>query len=210
VTSRRLTLDDIADARAYERERDEFRSRVIALKRLRRVHLGPVVTMTFENRDTMRFQIQEMARAEKLYSDAEIQVELDAYNPLIPDVRQLCATLFVELTTDAELREWLPRLVGIERAPRFRLADGTLVDAVVDEQHASRLTRITVTAAVHYVRFDFTAGQVEVFGAGEVVLESTHPGYLESTPLASATVAELLHDLREGPAEAREVFTKRV
>ena len=82
---RRLALDDIADARAYERERAQFRDRVNALKKKRRVAVGPFVTLVFENRDTIRFQIQEMARVEKLYSDEAILHELDTYNPLIPD-----------------------------------------------------------------------------------------------------------------------------
>src|SRR5205085_11678087 len=79
----KLTLDDIADLRAYERERAEFRERVIALKKLRRVPVGSIVTLVFENLETVRFQIQEMARAERMLSDEQIQGELDFYNPLI-------------------------------------------------------------------------------------------------------------------------------
>ena len=94
----KLTLDDISDLRAYERERDEFRGQVIALKRRRRVALGDIVTLLFENRRTIRFQVQEMARAEKIISDEGIETELRVYNPLIPEPGQLCATLFIELT----------------------------------------------------------------------------------------------------------------
>jgi hypothetical protein len=159
------------------------------------VHIGPIVTMMFENRDTIRFQIQEMARVERLYSDEAIQVELDVYNPVIPDPGQLCATLFVELTTDEEMREWLPKLVGIENAPVFRLAGGAEVRAVVDEQHASQLTRDTVTAAVHYVHFRFTEPQIAAFASGPVVLAMDHPNYPEATEIASATISELLTDL---------------
>ena len=113
---RKLTLGDIADARAYERERDAFRQRVIELKRRRRVHVGTLVTFVFENRDTIRFQIQEMARAEKILSDEAIQHEIDTYNALIPDPGQLSATVFLELRSKMELLEWLPKLVGIERS----------------------------------------------------------------------------------------------
>ena len=81
----KLTLDDISDLRAYEREREEFRADVIALKKRRRVSIGPVTTFLFENRETIRFQIQEMARIEKLISDEAIEGELAAYNPLIPE-----------------------------------------------------------------------------------------------------------------------------
>ncbi len=117
----KLTLDDIADQRAYERERDAFRARIIELKKLRRIAIGPFVTIVFENRDTIRFQIQEMARAEKMSSDAAIQTELDVYNPLIPDPGSLAATLFIELTTKDDLVEWLPKLVGIERSVELRI-----------------------------------------------------------------------------------------
>jgi len=104
---RELTLDDIADLRAYEREREEFRVRVKELKRRRRVSVGPIVTLVFENRDTVRFQVQEMARAERIHTDEGIQTELDMYNPLIPGRGRLSATLFVELTSKEALTEWL-------------------------------------------------------------------------------------------------------
>ena len=118
-----LTLDDILDQRAYEREREAFRSEVIAVKKLRRVSIGPVITLTFESRMTMRFQIQEMARAERMSTDAQIQHELDVYNRLLPAPGELSATLFLELTDDMALRHWLPRLVGIEQACQLYLGD---------------------------------------------------------------------------------------
>ena len=194
TSSRKLTVADIADARAYERERDEFRTHVIELKRKRRVHVGTVVTLLFENRDTMRFQVQEMARAERILTDEGIQEELDVYNPMIPESGQLCATMFIELTSDDEMREWLPKLVGVEQAVQFRLANGDIVRCTVDPQHASQLTREHVTAAVHYVTFEFTPAQVAAFGEG-TLLEITHPAYLEAVDLAPATVAELRADL---------------
>ena len=110
-----LTLADVLDLRAYERVREDYRARVIARKRNRRVALGPIMTLVFECFDTVRFQVQEMARVEKIISDEAIQVELDIYNRLLPGERELSATLFIELTSDEALREWLPRLVGIER-----------------------------------------------------------------------------------------------
>ena len=110
---RKLTVDDITDLRAYERERAAFRSEIIELKRDRRIPLGDLMTVVFENRDTMRFQIQEMARAERMITDEEIALEVAVYNGLLPDDGQLSATLFLELTSDALLREWLPKLVGL-------------------------------------------------------------------------------------------------
>jgi len=194
----KLTIDDISDLRAYERERDDFRRDVIALKRRRRVPLGDVVTLLFENSQTIRFQIQEMARAEKLISDDAIETELRVYNPLIPEPGQLCATLFIELTSKDALMQWLPKLVGIEGAVGLRLSDGEVVRAVVDEEHGAMLTREQITASVHYVRWDMTPDQVERFAAGGVTLVADHPAYAAETPLADDTVAELAADLRSG------------
>lgn len=201
TTTRKLTLADIADARAYEREREATRARVIDLKRRRRVHLGTVVSLVFENRETVRYQIQEMARVERILTDEGIQEELDVYNPLVPEPGQLCATMFIELTTDEQMREWLPKLVGIERSLLFRLPGGDTVRCEVEAQHAAQLTREHVTAAVHYVQFRFTPEQVAAFGDG-VVLASDHPSYREEVELAPATIAELLGDLRAGDATA--------
>jgi hypothetical protein len=192
----KLTLDDIADLRAYERERDEFREHVIALKKRRRVGIGPVVTVVFENRDTIRFQIQEMARAERMLTDEAIQTELDIYNPLVPESGQLAMTLFIELTDKDGLMNWLPRLVGIERSLELRLADGTAVASTPEAAHAEPLTREETTASVHYVYFDLTPEQVEAFASGPVTLAVAHPNYDEATPLSEETRTELLTDLR--------------
>ena len=196
----KLTIDDISDLRAYERERDEFRARVIALKQRRRVHVGPVVTLLFENRDTIRFQIQEMARVEKLISDDAIGGELRAYNPLIPEPGALSATLFIELVNEGELREWLPRLVGIEASAQLRLGtgpDAVVVRCTADPDHEKLLTRDEITSAVHYVRWDLTPDQVDAFAAaGTVVLELDHPQYRYESELGADTRTELLTDLR--------------
>src|SRR5947209_3633374 len=122
----------------------------MALKQVRRIAVGPIVTVVFENRDTMRFQVQEMARDERMSTDEQIQTELDVYNPLIPDPGELTATLFLELDSKERLMEWLPKLVGIERSLRLRLSNGDTVAATPDEDHAAQLTRADITASVHY------------------------------------------------------------
>jgi hypothetical protein len=193
-----LTLDDISDQRAYEREREEFRRDVIQLKQRRRVAVGEFVTLLFENRLTIRFQIQEMARIEKLISDDAIETELRTYNPLIPEPGQLCATLFIELTSKDALMEWLPKLVDIERTVGLRLFDGEVVGAVVDEDHAKQLTRDEITASVHYVRWELSPAQIERFMAGPVTLVVDHPVYPHETALGDETLVELRHDLRRG------------
>jgi hypothetical protein len=116
---RKLTITDITDIRAYERERETFRAEIIAMKKRRRIQLGELMTIIFENTQTMRFQIQEMARVEKLFTDEQIQHEVETYNDLIPEVGELRATLFIELTNDDLLREWLPKLPGIQRHIAF-------------------------------------------------------------------------------------------
>ncbi len=194
TSSRKLTLADIADSRAYERERDSFRATVIELKQRRRLALGTVVTVLFENRDTMRFQIQEMARVEHINTDEAIQQELDIYNAVVPNPGQLCATLFIEITSDDAMREWLPKLVGIERSLVFLLPDGASVRSRPEAQHEAQLTRAHVTSAVHYLIFDFTPEQVAGFGAG-AVLAIDHPQYRERVELAPNTIAELRADL---------------
>jgi hypothetical protein len=201
VTPRPLTLGDIADQRAYERQRDSFRRTVIAHKKLRRVTVGPVVTLTFESRTTMRFQIQEMARAERMTTDEQIQHELDVYNRLLPGPGELSATLFLELTTEEELRTWLPRLVGIERSVVLDIGEGAgrrAVRSVPDQEHESQLTRVEVTSAVHYVRFRLTPDDMAAFVAGPVTLLVDHAEYPDGRPgvvLSDATRTELSQDL---------------
>ncbi len=191
-----LTLGDVLDLRAYERVREDYRARVIERKRFRRVGLGPVMTLVFECLDTVRFQVQEMARVEKIISDEAIQVELDIYNRLLPRVGELSATLFIELTSDAELREWLPKLVGIERAIGVAI-DGDVVASEPEAEHAAALTRDTVTPAVHYLRFRFSEAEVAAFAAAsEVALESLHPEYPARTVLSAEVRQELLGDLQ--------------
>jgi hypothetical protein len=199
--TRKLTVEDIADVRAYERERAEFRAHVIELKKARRIGIGPFVTVVFENRDTIRFQIQEMARAEKLSSDEAIQTELDVYNPLIPDPGTLAATLFIELTSKDELMEWLPKLVGIERAVELRIGAPSSPDEIVvaarpDEAHAKQLTRETITASVHYIHFELTPEQVDAFASRPVRVAVAHANYAEATELSEPSKTALLTDLR--------------
>ncbi len=196
-----LGLEDIADQRAYEREREEFRRQVIAAKKLRRIGIGPVVTLTFENRMTVRFQIQEMARAERMTTDEQIQHELDVYNRLLPSGGELSATLFIELADEASLRTWLPRLVGIERSCVLRVGegeDGFAVRSVPEQQHEAALTREEVTSAVHYVRFPVGSDRADALRAGPAVLAVEHDSYPEGgagSPLGDATRADLAADL---------------
>jgi hypothetical protein len=190
---RKLTIDDIADQRAYERERDEFRTRIIAMKKRRRIALGDLMAIVFENTDTMRFQIQEMARVERMRTDEQIEHEIETYNELIPNPGELSATLFIEINDTAKLYEWLPKLVGIQHSIFFRLSDGSVVASIPQDEE--RLTREETTTTVHYVKFDFTPEQVPLVGAGATQLVVEHPAYSVEVELNDDQRAELAADL---------------
>ena len=190
---RKLTVDDITDLRAYERERAEFRASIIALKQDRRIHLGELMTVVFENRETMRFQIQEMARAERMLTDEQIAMEVAVSNGLLPDDGELTATLFLELTSDALLREWLPKLVGLQHHVSLDVAGVAVPAREIDEE---RLTREDeTTSSVHYLRFAVTPEQRAAFTAGPVTLRIDHPEYRAETVLTEGSRRSLAADL---------------
>ncbi len=192
---RKLTVDDIVDHRAYERERGDFRAEIIATKKRRRIALGDFVTIVFENTDTMRFQVQEMARAERMLTDDAIADEVETYNDLIPDPGDLSGTLFIELTDDALLREWLPKLRDIEFAVRFDLGPRDAASKVVGvPRDEERLTRDDITSTVHYLRFAFDAEQRELLTRGPALLVVDHPEYQVAVELTDAQRAELVTD----------------
>jgi hypothetical protein len=190
---RKLTIDDIPELRAYNKDRDELRRRIIALKARRRFAVGPLVSLVFENTDTVRWQVAEMVRAERITTEDGVKTEVDIYNDMIPDAGELSATMFIELTSEEQLREWLPRLVGIHESVAFRLADGGEVRGV--DPDAARLTREEITPAVHFVKFAFTPREVDQFRAGPVRLVIDHPQYDHAIELSDEQRAELAADL---------------
>ena len=203
VATPSLGVGDIIDLRAYERVRDDYRRRIIELKRRRRVALGPIITVVFESLDTVRFQVQEMARAEHIVTDEGVQQELDVYNALLPRSGELSATMFIELTTERDLRHWLPRLVGVESALAFELGDpvADVVPSAPEASHAEALTRERVTPAVHYIRFRFPLeARARFAGHDRVALTVHHPEYDATTVLDPEVRAELAADL-EGRSE---------
>ncbi|MHB8262309.1 MAG: DUF3501 family protein [Acidimicrobiales bacterium] len=194
-----LVLSDIWDLREYERRRDQYRSWIIERKRSRRVAVGDFVTLVFENRDTVRFQIQEMVRAERMISDEQVQGELDIYNALIPAAGELSATLFLELVEEEALRDWLPKLAGIERSIELHLGgeDGNarVIPCFPEKAHEAMLTREDVTSTVHYIRFKLDEDDVELLRSGEGELVANHPYYKASSALSRQVVDGLLADL---------------
>ena len=189
---RKLTNADIKDLREYERERDAFRAEIISMKKKRRIGLGDLMTIVFENAATMRFQIQEMARAERMLRDEQIAHEIETYNELVPDDGELTATLFIEITDTDALREWLPRLTRIQNHIAIEVAGEFVPGEELDVERLTREDEITTT--VHYLKFTFTEAQVRTFAAGPCAIVVNHANYEARADLTEEQRAELLSD----------------
>ena len=190
-----ITRDSLLSLEAYAKARGEFRERVLAHKKARTVHLGEHVTLLFEDELTVRYQIQEMLRIEKVFEEAGILDELEAYNPLVPDGTNWKATMLIEYENPDERIEALGRLVGIERRVWVEVAGQPRVHAIADED-LPRETE-TKTAAVHFLRFELKPEMVSALrrGAG-LAMGVDHPQYEVVLPaVAGATRASLAADL---------------
>jgi hypothetical protein len=188
---RKLRVSDIKDLREYEREREEFRAEIIAVKKRRRIPLGDFMTIVFENAATMRFQIQEMARVERMLRDEQIAREVDTYNELIPADGELSGTLFIELDDQTALRYWLPRLVAIHEHVHVVVGDDRITGR---SANLDRLTRDDTTTTVHYLTFAFTPEQQRRFADGPVHLVVDHPEYDADVELTAEQREELVGD----------------
>jgi Protein of unknown function (DUF3501) len=189
---RKLTNADIKDLREYERERDAFLAEIISMKKKRRIALGDLMTIVFENASTMRFQIQEMARAERMLRDEQIAHEIETYNELVPEDGELVATLFIEITDLDLLREWLPRLTRIQNHIAIEVAGERVPGQEIDLERLTREEEITTT--VHYLRFAFTDAQREAFGESRVAIVVDHPNYEVRVDLSDEQRSELVGD----------------
>ncbi|MCE3223538.1 MAG: uncharacterized protein K0S58_1718 [Nitrospira sp.] len=119
-----LTHEELIPQEEYERQRDAYRQTIIALKRRRRLTIGDIVTLVFENRETLRFQIQEMIRVERIVDPQKIQEELDVYNALLPAAGELSATLLIELTDPDTMKQWLDLFMGLDHGQKVGLRAG--------------------------------------------------------------------------------------
>ena len=189
---RKLTNADIKDLREYERERDAFLAEVISMKKKRRIGLGELMSIVFENATTMRFQIQEMARAERMLRDEQIAHEIETYNELVPNDGELVGTLFIEITDVDLLREWLPKLTRIQNHVAFEVAGEVVPGREVDLERLTREEEITTT--VHYLKFAFTEAQRKAFAEGPVALVVNHANYEARVELTEDQRAELVSD----------------
>jgi hypothetical protein len=192
-----LAAADIPPLEVFEATREELRARVIAHKAPRRVAVGDRVTLLFEDRETIRWQILEMCRVERTREPAAVAQEIAVYNELIPGPGELSATLFVEITEPGRIRSELDRLLGIDDCVWLELGTRR-VKAKFDTRQLEE-DRIS---AVHYLRFALSPADVAAFqdGATPVALRVDHPAYRERALLSPETRASLGVDLRGDPA----------
>jgi hypothetical protein len=189
----KITLADVKPLPNYEAMRDAMRARVIDLKKGRRVPLGDRISLVFENRETVLFQIQEMVRAEHITSPDAIQAEIDVYGRSIPEGNELSATMYIEITERETVRPELDRLIGVNEHLRLRIGERHTVPGVF-EPGWSREDRV---AAVQYVKFPLTAEQAEAFRDGRepVFFEVDHPYYQASTRIDESVRRALAEEL---------------
>jgi Protein of unknown function (DUF3501) len=189
-----LELKDIKPLPDYEAVRREVRERIIKLKTRRRVLVGDHISLVFENRDTLLFQIQEMMRVEHIYDPVKIQDELNTYNPLIAGPDELSATLYIEITDSDRVKEILDGLRGIDNGRSVYIELGPdRIYGRFEEGHSKE----DKLSAVHYVRFQFRPGQRVAFQnsgvAAALVVE--HPNYSARAVLSMEARRELSGDL---------------
>jgi hypothetical protein len=190
-----ITRDSLMTLERYAKERPQFRARVMEHKKNRTVALGEHVVLIFEDELTIRYQIQEMLRVERIFEEEEIQGELDAYTPLIPDGANWKATMMIEYPDVEERRRMLARLIGIEDRVWVQVAGHDRVCAIADED----LERETAekTSSVHFLRFELAPAMVSALRAGAAVtMGIDHPAYSVSADVAQAVRDSLTGDLK--------------
>lgn len=191
----KLRSEDLYTLEQYHKERAEFRARVLAHKRDRKVAIGPNATLYFEDRLTVQYQIQEMLRVERIFEEQGIHEELNAYNPLIPDGSNLKATFMLEYAEPEARRKALAQLVGVEDKVWIQVQGHARVWAIADED----LERSTgeKTSSVHFLRFELTRDMVSDLKSGaSLSLGIDHENYRYTVdPLAAIACSSLLADL---------------
>ncbi len=188
---KKIALSDLLSIEAYEAQRPAIRAAIMDHKKTRRVALGPNAMLHFEDYMVMRYQVLELIRAEKITAEADLEQELEAYNPLIPDGKNLKVTFMLEYPDEAERRERLSQLVGIEELISIQIGDHDAVYPIANED----LPRSTAdkTSSVHFLRFEFTDEVIASARAGaEWVIRSEHMNYQYSTPPLPREITESL------------------
>jgi len=189
-----ISPDSLLSLEAYARERNAYRSRVIAHKRLRTVHVGEHVTLIFEDEQTIRYQVQEMLRIERIFEEEGIRGELEAYNPLVPDGSNWKATLLIEYPEPEERRRRLAELKGIEDRCWVQVGGCSKVYAIADEDLERENEQ--KTSAVHFVRFELDQGMRAALKRGAALsIGIDHPHYRASAQVTPEVRQSLAGDL---------------
>jgi hypothetical protein len=190
-----IEFSEIKNIIDYEKIRNDFRQRIIEMKNLRRLKIGEMVTLTFENRYTVTFQIEEMMRVERIVDDEKIKDEVETYNELIPRDNELTATLFVEVDEQSKIKPVLDSLVGLNKDSVYMKMGEKLIPAIFEEGHATD-DRIS---AVQYVRFKFSLGETSILAdpSVPVSLIIRHKNYKAETPLNERLRRALHRDITE-------------
>ncbi|MGA2777202.1 MAG: DUF3501 family protein [Steroidobacteraceae bacterium] len=187
----KLTRRDLMSLEQYAAERPRLRAEVIAHKQLRNLQVGPNMTWCFEDRTTIRYQILEMLRAERIFESDGIQSELDAYNPLVPDGRNWKVTLLIEFTDPLERAKALEKLIGVEDRCWIRISEMQRVFAIADEDMERENGE--KTSAVHFLRFELGDSMLEaVKGGASVSIGVDHEHYRHSLSPVPPMVREAL------------------
>lgn len=187
----RLSRKDLLSLEQYTEKRDEIRRAVMAHKKMRQVPIGDHLTLYFEDETTMRYQIQEMLRIEKIFEPEGIQDELDTYNPLIPDGQNWKATVMIEYPDVAERRRRLAELKGIENTLYVQVEGFDPVYAIVNEDLAR--TTDEKTSSVHFARFEFTPEMIRAMKDGaKISIGVRHDAYPEAPVEVTGEVRESL------------------
>jgi Protein of unknown function (DUF3501) len=189
----KITQADILPYADYAARRTELRKNLISIKKNRRIDVGPFATFYFENFDTMWLQVHEMLHIEKGGED-QLAGELETYNPLIPQGRELIATLMLEIADVNRREAELKKLAGIEESVSMEMAGKRIKAAPTD--YDERTTPDGKTSSVHWVRFVFTPEEIAAFktGEGRVVLEIAHPNYGHMAVINAESRAEIAKD----------------
>ena len=190
----RIEHGSLLSLEAYARERNAFRARVIEHKKARTVALGDHITLIFEDELTIRYQIQEMLRIERIFEDDGIRQELDAYNPMVPDGSNLKATMMIEYPDVAERQRALAQLKGIEDRVWVQAGDAARVYAIADEDLERENEE--KTSAVHFLRFELDAGMRKALrGGAQLRVGVDHPQYQAQVVTPPAVRDALAADL---------------
>ncbi|GJL60101.1 MAG: fructose-bisphosphate aldolase [Nitrospirales bacterium] len=189
-----LTPQDLLPAAQYEESRAGIRQNIIALKKRRRISVGEFVTLVFENRETLLFQIQEMIRIERIFDPKKIQEECDVYNTLLPDRDELSATLFIEITDSEKIQSLLDSFKNIDQADTVGLKVG---DTSIFAKFESGHSKEDKISAVHFVRFSTTPTFRDLLAQMEIpaFLTILHPQYRAEAPVSQELRHEWLKDL---------------